>query len=178
MDNHKSACIVLAVLIAGMLYGVNELRNATNTARDISSEAKTEAETAEQQAQLAQIQLKSLESKTAALRSAYSQWEPHFATYRSPQDAEQRIAEVIREGDVFLLSQKFETREVEKDALINEALIADLVVEDDYAKTLNWLGKLEEAMPSCRIIRCNIKRGDRGNDINLELKVQIPVLAE
>ncbi|MDF1659282.1 MAG: hypothetical protein P1U58_16820 [Verrucomicrobiales bacterium] len=176
MNNHKSACLVLIMLIAGMLYGVNELRNATNGARDITAQVQTEAETAEQQAQLAQIQLKSLESKTAALRSAYSLWQPHFANYRSAQDAEQRIAEVIREGDVFLISQKFETKEIEKGALISDALVANLVVEDDYAKTLNWLGRLEEAIPSCRIVRCNIKRGDRGNDVHLELQIQIPVL--
>ncbi len=176
MNNHKSACLVLIMLVVGMLYGVNELRNATNSARDITAQVQTEAETGEQQAQLAQIQLKSLESKTADLRTAYSQWQPHFANYRSAQDAEQRIAEVIREGDVFLISQKFETKEIEKGALISDALVADLVVEDDYAKTLNWLGRLEEAIPSCRIARCNIKRGDRGNDIHLELKIQIPVL--
>lgn len=178
MNNHKSACLVLVMLIVGMLYGVNQLRNATNTAREISNEVKIQAETAEQQAQLAQIQLKSLESKTAELRSAFTQWEPHFASYRSPQDAEQRIAEVIREGDVFLLSQKFEAREIEKGALITEALTADLIVEDEYTKTLNWLGKLEEAIPSCRISRCSIKRGERGNDIHLELQIQIPVLSQ
>ncbi|MEM7603326.1 MAG: hypothetical protein AAF357_18175 [Verrucomicrobiota bacterium] len=176
MNNHKSACLVLIILIAGMLYGVNELRNATNAARDVTAQAQTDAETAEQQAQLAQIQLKSLESKTSALRSAYAQWQPHFANYKTAQDAEQRIAEVIREGDVFLISQKFETKEIEKGALISHALVAELVVEDDYSKTLNWLGRLEEEIPSCRIERCNIKRGDRGNDVHLELKVQIPVL--
>jgi hypothetical protein len=57
-----------------------------------------------------------------------------------------------------------------------EALVADLVVEDDYSKTLNWLGRLEEAIPTCRIIRCQIVRGDRGNDVHLDLQIQIPIL--
>lgn len=178
MKNHQSACLVLVIFIAGMLYGVNELRNSTNEARDKAENAQTEAETAEQQAQLAQIQLKSLEAKTASLRTAYSQWQPHFAGYKTAQDAEMRIAEVIREGDVFLISQKFETKEIDKGAMISDALVANLVVEDDYAKTLNWLGRLEEEIPSCRISRCNMKRGDRGNDIHLELQVQIPVLEQ
>ncbi|MEM1441820.1 MAG: hypothetical protein AAGF67_05730 [Verrucomicrobiota bacterium] len=178
MKNHQSACLILIIVIAGMLYGVNQLRNATNAARDTTAQAQTEAETAEQQAQLAQIQLKSLEAKTASLRTAYSQWKPHFANYKTPQDAELQIAEVIREGDVFLISQKFGSKEIEKGALISDALVADLVVEDDYAKVLNWLGRLEEAIPSCRISRCNIKRGDRGNDIHLELQVQVPILRQ
>lgn len=176
MNNHKSACAFLLFLTAAMLYGVNTLRNATSSARDLARQSQSEAEMAEQQAQLAQIQLKTLDSKTSELRLVYGEWKPHFDAHRNSQDAEQRIAEVIREGDVFLISQKFETREIDKGSIISDALIADLIVEDDYSKTLNWLGRLEEAIPSCRIIRCQIQRGDRGNDVHLELQVQIPIL--
>lgn len=176
MNNHKSACFLLILLTAGMLYGVNSLRNATSAARELAQMKQQEAETAEQQAQLAQIQLKTLDSKTAELRLVYGEWKPHFDAYRTPQDAEQRIAEVIREGDVFLISQKFEAREFDKASIIGETLVADLIVEDDYSKTINWLGRLEEAIPSCRITRCQIVRGDRGNDIHLELQVQIPIV--
>ncbi|MEM7600436.1 MAG: hypothetical protein AAF357_03350 [Verrucomicrobiota bacterium] len=176
MNNHKSACLILIIIAAGMLYGVNQLRNLTNDARDLAESTQSEAETAEQQAQLANIQLKSLDAKTAELRGIFSEWQPHFAKYRTPQDAEQRIGEVIREGDVFLISQKFESRDLDDTNLISEALVADLVVEDNYVKTLNWLGRLEQAIPNCRLTRCNLKRGDRGNDIHLELQIQIPVL--
>lgn len=177
MNNHKTACMLLLALVAVMLYGVNSLRNATSKAREISQLSQSEAESAEQSAQLAEIQLKTLDSKTAQLRLLYEEWKPHFDSHRNPQDAERKIAEVIREGDVFLLSQKFATTELEKDSIISEALTADLIVEDDYAKTLNWLGRLEESIPSCRITKCQIQRGDRGNDVHLELQVQIPIVS-
>ncbi len=176
MNHHKAACALLLFLVAAILYGVNTLRNSTSSARETVRMSQSEAEMAEQQAQLANIQLKTLDSKTAELRLVFNEWKPYFEAHRTAQDAEQRIAEVIREGDVFLISQKFETDEVGKDSVIEEALVADLVVEDDYAKTLNWLGRLEEAIPSCRITRCQLLRGDRGNDIHLELQVQIPIL--
>jgi hypothetical protein len=176
MKNHQSACFLLLFLTAAMLYGVNSLRNATSAARELALQTQSEAEMAEQQAQLAQIQLKTLDAKTAELRLVHGEWKPHFESYRSPQDAEQRIAEVIREGDVFLISQKFEAREVDRGAVISDALVADLVVEDDYSKALNWLGRLEEAIPSCRITRCQLGRGDRGNDIHLVVQLQIPIL--
>lgn len=177
MKNHQTACFLLAVLTVGMLYGVNSLRNATSAARDLAEQVRFEAETAEQQAQLAGIELKTLDSKTSELRLVYGEWKPHFEAHRTAQDAEQRVAEVIREGGVFLISQKFETREVDAQSIIREALVADLVVEDDYARTLNWLGKLEESIPSCRITRCSILRGERGNDINLVVQIQIPILS-
>ncbi|MAS93019.1 MAG: hypothetical protein CMO55_07455 [Verrucomicrobiales bacterium] len=176
MTNHKTASIILIVLIAGMLYGVNQLRNVASTKAQEAETSRTEADTAEQQAQLAQIQLKTIESKTAQLRSVFEEWEPHFKNCKTPQDAEQKIAEVIREGDVFLISQKFDSRDLDKEALVSKAVVADLIVEDEYSKTLNWLGRLEESLPSCRITKCNLTRGDRGNNIHLELQVQIPVV--
>lgn len=177
MNNHKTACLVLVIAIVGMLYGVNQLRNASVSARERADAAQVNAETAESQAQLAQIQLKTLDSKTAELRKVAKDWQPHFNNFRTPQDAEQRIVDVIRKGDVFLISQKFESRDIQKDNLISEALVADLIVEDDYAKTLNWLGRLEEEIPSSRVSRCNLTRGDRGNDVHLELQIQIPVFS-
>lgn len=176
MKSHQSACAFLAFLTAAMLYGVNSLRNATSAAHDLAAQSRMEAEMAENQAQLAQIQLKTLDSKTAELRLVYGEWKPHFEAHRNSQDAEQRIAEAIREGDVFLISQKFETREIDKDSPIAKALVADLVVEDDYAKALNWLGRLEESIPTCRITRCTLGRGDRGNDVHLVVQLQIPIL--
>ncbi len=176
MNNHKSACFLLLLITGAMLYGVNSLRNATSAARDAAQLSQSEAESSEQKAQLAQIQLKTLDSKTAELRLVYGEWKPHFEKYRTSQNAEQHIAEVIREGDVFLISQKFEAKEVDKTSIIAESLVGDLIVEDDYAKTLNWLGRLEESIPNCRITKCALKRGERGNDIHLELQVQVPIL--
>ena len=176
MNAHQSACFFLLFVTGGMLYGVNSLRNQTSAARERAQTAQIEAETAERQAQLADIQLKTLDSKTSELRTVYKEWKPHFEHFRTPQDAEQRVAEIIREGDVFLISQKFESSEIDNASSISEALVGDLVVEDDYTKAVNWLGRLEEAIPTSRITRCEIARGDRGNDVHLVVRIQIPIL--
>jgi len=83
MNNHKSACFLLLLLTGAMLYGVNSLRNATSAARDAAQMSQSEAESSEQKAQLAQIQLKTLDSKTAELRLVYGEWKPHFEKYRT-----------------------------------------------------------------------------------------------
>ena len=176
MNNHKSACFVLLIFIAGMLYGVSQLRNSTASARTTSESARSEAESAEQQSQLAEIQMKSLESKTADLRRIYSEWEPDFVSYGTQHEAERRILELIREGDILPISRQFDQREVDKNERISEVLVGDLVFEDDYVKTLNWLGKLEQTIPACRITKCVLTRGDRGNNVNMELQIQIPLL--
>ncbi|MEM7600498.1 MAG: hypothetical protein AAF357_03670, partial [Verrucomicrobiota bacterium] len=168
MNNHKSACVILILLTIGMGYGVHVLYKKSSEAGRIAEEKQSEAETEESKAQLAQIQLKTLDAKTSDLRRVYAEWKPHFDRFTDAQAAEQRIAELVRAGDVFLISQKFESRDIDRDALISKALVADLVIEDDYAKALNWLGTIEESIPNCRITRCTLKRGERGNDIHLE----------
>lgn len=176
MNNHKTACLVIVVFIAGMLYGVNELRNASGAARDSAEAAQSNAENAERQAELASIQLKSLEAKTADLRGISSDWKPYFNDLSTPQAAEQRVVDVIRESGVFMFSQKFEPRQLDKDALISEALVANLIVKDSYTKAINWIGLLEQEIPNSRITECRIEPGERGNNIHLELQIMIPVL--
>jgi Sec-independent protein translocase protein TatA len=176
MNNHKAASILILVLVLLMGFGVTKLRSKAVAAREASDAVKIQAEQAEQQEKLSEIKLKTIDAKTATLRKVYTEWIPHFEAYRNPRIAEQKITDVVRDGDVFLLSQRFNEQEIEKGDLVSRALVADLVVEDDYTKTLNWLGKLEETIPSCRIKKCNIVRGDRGNNIKMDLKIEVPVL--
>lgn len=176
MNNHKAASILILLIVGLMGFGVHKLRSKAVAARDAANVAKNQADQAEQQKKIAEIKLKTIDAKTAQLRKVYTEWLPHFESFKSSRAGEQKITDVVREGDVFLLSQRFNYQEIDKGDLISHALVADLVVEDDYAKTLNWLGKLEESIPSCRISKCRIERGDRGNNVHMELKVQVPVL--
>ena len=176
MSNHKLACCILIGFIVAMFYGTQKMRTRAVSAREAAEETKNQAEMAEQQRRVAEIKLKTIDSKTTELRSVYHEWLPHFEAVQDPQAGEQRISELVREGDIFLLSQKYEERELDTDELISHAIVAILVIEDDYTKTMNWLGTLEEKIPACRISNCKITRGDRGNNIHVELTVHVPVL--
>ena len=179
MNNHKAACVVLMIAIAAIVYFTQEYRANTSEVRDRVEDAKSSAENALFQQQIAETNLRALEAKTESIRESYQTWLPHLNRVRTPQEGEQKISQAIRKGEVFLLSQRFDMVEVspDKNSLIQKALKADLVIEDDYATTLNWLGKLEEEIPSCRIDQCRMTRGERGNDIRLEVIIQIPICA-
>ncbi len=176
MSNHKLACLVIGLIVFLMGFGVNKVRGIAVKAKQDGETARTEAETAERQRKFAEIQLQSLSAKTSQLRDSYDQWLPHFESFRNTGDGEQRIAEVIREGDVFVLSQKFKASKIEGNGFISHSLRADLIVEDEYSKVMNWLGKLEEQIPACQIAHCKITRGDRGNDVHLEMQIQVPIV--
>ena len=176
MSNHKIACLILSALVLLMGYSVTKVRGKAVLARQNSDMAKVQADATDQQKQIAEIKLKSLDAKTAELRNVYAEWLPHFEAFKNTGDGEQRIAEVVREGDVFLISQKFKSKKIVDGDLITHALNADLVIEDEYTKVMNWLGQLEEQIPSCRISKCVITRGDRGNNVHMELLIQVPVI--
>ena len=178
MSNHKMACFLLLVLIGAMVYGTQEMRVRTNQARDAAESAKQEAENAEFQRSIAETNLIALERQTYELRNGFHEWLPHFAAATDPQEGEQKIVDAVRSGRVFLLSQRFQLKEFQgedKGALIG-VLEGELNFEDDYAKTLNWLGKLEETVPACRITSCNIIRGDRANNVHVKLKLAMPIM--
>ena len=170
------ACVLLLVLIGAMLFGTQKMRNRAVAAQQAAESTKSEAVTAEQAKGVAANTLKMLDAKTTELRKGYDKWLPHFEVFQNPEASEQRIFELVREGNIFLLSQKFEEREVDSESLISRALVATLVVEDEYVKTMNWLGKLEREIPSCRVAKCRMIRGDSGNNVHLELTIQVPVL--
>lgn len=170
------ACVLIMVLLGLMGFGVQKLRSKAVSVRNESNETKKKAEEAQQQKKIAEIKLKTIDAKTAELRKVYTNWIPHFEKYRNSRVGEQKISELVRQSDVFLLSQRFNYQELNKGDLVSHALSAELVVEDDYTKTLNWLGKIEETIPSCRISKLKIIRGDRGNDINMELSIQVPAV--
>lgn len=178
MNNHKMACFFLLVLIGAMLYGTQEMRNRTNKARQAAEAAQAEAENAQFQRGIAETNLIALKSDTFELREGFAKWFPYFSSATTPQEGEQRIADAIRDGKVFLLSNRFQMKEYAGDdrGVLIGVLEGELDFEDDYVKTLNWLGKLEESVPNCRITSCNIIRGDRANNIRLKLKLEMPIM--
>ncbi len=41
---------------------------------------------------------------------------------------------------------------------------------------MNWLGKIEESIPASRVSKARMIRGDRGNNIHLEVTILVPAL--
>lgn len=178
MNDHKLACVVLLLLIAGMLYSTQEMKARTDRAADAARSAELAAENAQMQRSIAETSLIALQRDTHDLRDGYAKWGPYFAPITSPQDAEGFIADAVRKGDVFLLHRQTTVKEFQGDdrGVIYGVFEGEFDFEDDYVKTLNWLGQLEEDLPSCRITRLNAIRGDRENNVRLNLKIEVPLM--
>ena len=171
----------MSCLIVGLMgFGVHKLRRQGSRSQGgLRSGRKIQGGTSRAtERKLPKSSSRRSTSKTADLRKIYTEWIPHFESFKSSRAGEQKISEVqFARVTSFLLSQRFNYQELDKDDLITHALVADLVVEDDYSKALNWLGKLEESIPSCRISKCRIVHGETGGTTSTwNSRVQVPVL--
>jgi hypothetical protein len=178
MNNKHMACTVLGMAIVGMAYATMGFHNKLKLAKDEEQAAKAAYDSAVFGCNAQQRSFIILREKTKAIREYLSQWEPHFKQTRNPQFGEALINLRIKQDDIITLSQGFETIDQDKDGTITKKLQARLVFEDDYIKTLNWLGNLEGSMPAIRVSSCRLSKGQSGNDIKMELTVDVPIVED
>jgi len=172
------ACTVLGMVILGMAYATMGFHNKLKLAKDEEQAAKSAYDSAVFGCNAQQRSFIILREKTKAIREYLSQWEPHFKQTRNPQFGEALINLRIKQDGIITLSQGFETIDQDKDGNITQKLQARLVFEDDYIKTLNWLGNLEASMPAIRVSSCRLSKGQSGNDIKMELTVDVPIVED
>jgi len=178
MNNKHMACTVLGMAIIGMAYATMGFHNKLKLAKGDELLAKTAYDSAVFGCNAQQRSFIILREKTKAIREYLAQWEPHLKQTRNPQFGEALINLRIKQEDIITLSQGFETVEQDKGGTIEKTLQARLVFEDDYIKTLNWLANLEGSMPAIRVSSCRLSKGQSGNDIKMELTVDVPIVED
>ena len=139
MKNKQMACIVLFVLIAGMAYGVQFLRQRTLKMDDEAREAKSNAELAERSRMGTEAKLARIRRDTESLRKFYQAWIPQLQMITDSRDGEERISNLIKTGRVFALSQKFEMLPNERGSSIPQMMRAEIILEDTFPKTTDEL---------------------------------------
>lgn len=177
MNDRKMACFILLLAIAGLALGTQKMRGRMLAAEKETEAAKMAANTAVQERMMSERLLADRKKKSAALLEFYHAWAPHLRELNGAQTGERKVVGLIKEKGVFPLSQRFdEDKKATKGQLIPRTLRGTLVLEDDYAKTLNFIGALEETVPGCRVDHCLLKRGGAGNDVHVELTIQLPMV--
>lgn len=176
MNNKHLACTVLGLLIGAMGYWTNASHNKLSVAREAEEMSRAAYDGAVFARSADQRKMIILKKNTEGVRDYLGQWEPHIKQAKNAQFGEALINLRIKQADVITLSQAFETVDYVKGGTIPKTLKARLVFEDDYIKTLNWLANLEGSMPASRVSSCKLSKGQSGNDIKMDLIVDIPIL--
>jgi hypothetical protein len=95
---------------------------------------------------------------------------------QTQSEVEESVLASLRNANLLILSQKFEVRENRTTPVIPKVVRASLVLEDDYAKTLNWVGELERRLPLARMMNCRITGGENGRQVHAEISLEVPLV--
>jgi len=176
MNGKKIACVLLMFILAGIAYSSQMLQKRAAAMLDEANQSELAAESAKGDRNRVAIELKRLEYETKDLRDFLVKWTPVIHRIQSAQDAEQIIMGVVRNSGILILSQKFEVKENRQNTLVPKIMQGTLVVQDEYAKSMTWLGELERKLPLARLTTCRLKQGDTSRQVNLEVHFDIPMI--
>lgn len=178
MNSKHIACAIVAIAIVLLIQLTLWVQNArTKMQREAGAAQQAEVAASMQLAQ-EQNQLGQLRAQSVNLIAFLNTWQPHFKTIDTPQSAEVNFTMRVKDSNLVNLAQRFDQTAVRGNTSIPSAMRAHLTFEDDYARLLNWLGRLESEMPTVRVSNVKMARGTRPNDLRMELTLEQPLLKQ
>jgi hypothetical protein len=183
MTQKHIACLVILFFCIVIAQGISMLNRRTNDMKAGAAKAQRDAEIAASSARSQRLILDDLGRKSADLLDYLKTWEPHLSRLSTPESVEINLNALIKESGLILLAQRFEVTPNKTggavpsaaDATIPQIVRAHLTIEDDFVKSVNWLGDLESKLPSARVSNLQLARGQNGNDVRLALIVDVPL---
>jgi hypothetical protein len=178
MNNKHLACVIIGLMIFAQIYTVIVINGKADAMKQEAETARGAAEAAQQTVNVETIQLTSLKAKTAPLRKYLGVWDPYLRQSSNEERGQTMIDEMIRQGSVQSLDRKYNAAINANNAYIPKVVRADLLFEDDYHKSVEWLGEVERSFPASRVSRCRLTKGTNANDIKMELTIDLPIVEE
>lgn len=175
MNQKHLSCVVIGVIMLLMIWVTLNVRGKMAAMQAEAGQAEAASANASAQRQGKEIQLARLKSETAAVREYLERWTPFLKQTENQELAELRIAERIKQGGMVVLNNRFQIVPNEDGKFIPKVLQTTISFEDDYARCLQWLGALEQNLPTSRVTSCRMSKGQNVNDLKMELTIDLPL---
>lgn len=175
MNRKHLAALLVALLSAACVYGTMWTKDRLSAMQNSEQAAKSKAEQAAADLTRELGELSALRNRSEPLIRFLEAWEPYFAGINTPQSAELGISMRVKEDGIITLAQRYEPVALRGEQTIPRVMRANLTIEDDFARALNWLGKIESQIPTLRISTLRLTKGQRVNDIKQEVVLDIPL---
>ena len=179
MNPKQLGCLLLLI---GMLLAYQIAQSLRNKAAAVAAEAQqasSEEGVFRTQLSAEESVLRDLERQSKGLLEFIGKWEPYFAVIEEQQAAETGISMKVREANMLNLSQRYE----QLPHLINNKpnpslptlVRSTLIFDDSYSMLLNWLGMMEKIKPTMRVSKGSLSNGSRGDDLRMEMVLEVPL---
>jgi hypothetical protein len=176
MNGKKVACALLAFIIACFVYGVQILHQQAEDKRLAAENAESEQFLANSEKEQADIRVQAMKASTDQLRKFLTAWRTPIDRVQTQSEVEEAIQSSLRMNGLVVMSQRFEKRNNAEQPVMPAVIKATIVIQDEYAKTLNWLGDLEARLPLCRINSCHVTGAEEARQVQTEVALEVPLI--
>jgi hypothetical protein len=175
MNGKKLACVLLLMIVGALAYFGQVGHKKADAKRAEAETAKSEKLKAEDALRLSEIKLTTLKADTEELRRFLQSWTPYAERIQTQSEVEQTVLASLRNANLLVLKQAFESKKSPGQLYMPSAVRASIVLEDDYAKTVNWIGEMERKLPLARMTSCRLTGGDNGRQVHAEVILEVPL---
>lgn len=175
MNGKQLACVVLMAIIGVITYVAQIVHKKSVAMRQSAEAAEAAAADADMKRNIAEKTSERTRFEATEKHRFLQSWQPYIDKIQTQQEVEQSVMASLRTSSVFASSQKFEVKGI-RDLVVPRAIRASLVIEDEYPKTLNWLGDLERRLPMLRVSNCRITGAQDPKNVQMEVALEVPLV--
>jgi hypothetical protein len=179
MNAKHLSCVILFILVAALFQGTMMLHQRWMTAMEATRDAEDRHNTAnKEQADAAKI-LDTVRRDTAARRKYLEMWRQKFEQSGTEIAAKNEFTRMLKRFPTLIQFVTNTSGAVENKDMgyVNRRITNTVKLEGDAEKTVQLLASIERELPTSRISMLEIRKGQRGNDVELDLSVEFPLLA-
>ena len=177
--NNKHIAAILIIAVGLCLFQVTlSLKKQTEEASNNADFAETEASNAEFQKNLKTKHLQKTKDETAKLRAYHQIWKEHIERTGTDQRATAEFKKMLKRFPNLtqFITNTLPITENKDMPWLKTRVGNGTKLEGDYHKVIQLLSAFERELPVSRISKLEIKKGQRLNDVELELMVESPLL--
>lgn len=175
MNPKQLACVVLMMIIGVVTYFAQIIHKKVAVMKESALEARQQVVTAESSRQTAEILTARTRAETEDLRRFLQAWTPYVDKAQTEQEVESAIEYSLRDRGISLIrSRKTEIKSSRDNKLIPKTVLTTVVIEDEYAKVLNWFGDLEKRLPMARVKTFRLTGGSSSRQLRLDISLETP----
>ncbi|TDU64336.1 hypothetical protein EI77_04224 [Prosthecobacter fusiformis] len=177
MNPKQLACVVLMMFIGLVTYFAQTVHQKVTAMKKSAAMAEQDAIAAESSRQTAEILTARVKAESEEIRRFLQAWTPYVDKAQTEQEVEGIIEFSLRERGITLVrSRKTELKVARENKIIPKSVLTTLVIEDEYAKVMNWLGDVEKRLPLARVKTCRITGGSTARQLRLDVSLETPLI--
>ncbi|MCA1963042.1 MAG: hypothetical protein LDL31_03740 [Prosthecobacter sp.] len=177
MNPKQLACVVLMMCIGAVTYFGQIMHNKVTAMKASAKQASEDARTAEDARQVSEILVTKVRAETEDLRRFLKAWMPYADRVQTEQEVDSAFELSLRDRGITLVrSRKSEVKARRDDKFMPKIVQTSIIVEDDYAKVMNWLGDIEKRLPLARVTTCTVTGGSSVRQAKLDVTIETPII--